>query len=146
MPHNAVPLFTRGHVLPMTFFCFLLSVTVLSAPRGLYCVTIHTGSASVVSNVPLWSVSLPLPEVAGSGNYSNGVRPELSEVSDPATPPRGHCRSNYKNLSASIHLLCQVGFSPLTHVKEMCHRLTALSHNGLFSLEQDVWTPFFLDL
>lgn len=79
--------------------------------------TMHTGSASVVSNVPLWSVYLPLPEVSGSGNHGDSVRPESSEVSE----PRGHRRSNYKNLSCSVHFLCQVGCSPLANVKQMCH-------------------------
>ncbi len=82
--------------------------------------TMHTGSASVVSNVPLWSVYLPLPEVTGSGNHGDSVRPELLEVSEPP----GHYRSNYKNLSCSMHFLCQVGFSPLTNVKEICHKPT----------------------
>lgn len=45
-------------------------------PRGLHCVTAHTGSAIVVSNLPLWSVYLPLPVVSDSGNHGDGVSPE----------------------------------------------------------------------
>lgn len=48
--------------------------------------TVHTGSAIVVSNVPLWPAYLPLPAVSGSGNHGDGVRPEsVGGVSPP--PP-----------------------------------------------------------
>lgn len=67
----------------------LLSLSVTGSqcslmPWGLYCVTMHTGSANVVSNVPLWSVYLPLPEVSGSSNHGDSVRSELLEVSEPS--------------------------------------------------------------
>lgn len=99
-------------------------------PWGLYRVTVHTGSAIVVSNVPLWPVYLPLPAVSGSGNHGDGVRPEsVGGVS----PPWGNRRSNYKNLSCSVHFLCQVGYSLLTNVKEMWHGpdLSTAMHVGI---------------
>ncbi len=62
----------------------------------------HTGSASVVSNVPLWSLYLLLPKVSGGGNHGDSLGPELLEVSKAL---RLH-RSNYKNLSHSVPFLC----------------------------------------
>lgn len=51
--------------------------------------TVHTGSAIVVSNVPLWPFYLPLPAVSGSGNHGDGVRPEsVGGVSPPPGEPQ----------------------------------------------------------
>lgn len=89
-------------------------------PRGLYCVTMHTrGPASVVSNVPLWSLYSPSPEVSGSGNHGDSVK--AWTVGGVAALGGIHT-SNYKNLSRSVHFLTG-SVTVLTDVKEMHHEL-----------------------
>lgn len=87
-------------------------------PRGLYCVTMHTqGPASVVSNVPPWSLYSPSPEVSGSGNHGDSVK--AWTVGGVAALGGIHT-SNYKNLSRSMHFFTG-SVTVLTDVKEMRH-------------------------
>ena len=107
-----------------SFKCNRLSAKVPSCPEVFIFVTTHTGSVSVVSNVPLWSLSIcHCQRCQGSGNHGDRVSPELLEVLEPP----GHHRSNYKNLSGSIHLLCQVGYSPLTKSQRNVSRAVNLT-------------------
>lgn len=98
-------------------------------PRSLSCADAHRLCQCRLKCSTVVSLFAVARGLSGSGNHGDDVRPELLEVSQPP----GHHRSNCKNVSGSMRLLCQVGYSPLTNVKEMCHSHMALSpsHNAL---------------